>query len=202
VVAISNEHCVLLVNICFYGQDRDDKWYREDNLYPWLDIPFSISIDCDEFARKNGLLYSSWGIDSRVYVCDGRTNEITHIGNMLFLDFDDVKDIKSVYNKIALLIDDGLISSTPDIVRSKHGFHCYFYEVFDFSEVRNILLKPYISDYICDAFFRTTLKLKCSVLRLSKWKKGEYSPLELIEFGDTEDDVGKKFQLFVRSALQ
>jgi len=161
----------------------------------------SIYSDCDDFAKRHGLIYSSWGIDSRIYIRDGDTGSCDHIGNLLFLDFDDVSDELIVFNKIALLIDDGLVKSTPDIVKSKHGYHVYFYEVFTFDNIREIFGKPYISEYVCDAFFRTTLKLKCSVLRLSNWKKGEFSPSKLIVHGDTEDDIGRRFQAFVRGVL-
>lgn len=203
-----------LLDVCFYGQYQDGVWFRTDTLYPFDTSVEQIQLDCDNLMTRNRreleiddrieyirMSWLSWGIDSKVFMLNPLTNECGHVGNILFLDFDETGEFENVLRKIAYLQRDKLIKTNPDIVGSGNGFHVYVYEVFDFSVIRAILKKDYIYNSLCDKFFRTTMYLKCSVLRLSKIKKGKEQPLKLLESGYTNNEVGQLYQNFVRRCI-
>ena len=203
-----------LLDVCFYGQYQDDVWFRTDTLYPFETTVEQIQLDADNLIhnqrrdnvilgrnRRTKLAWLSWGVDSKVFLLNPLTNEVGHVGNILFLDFDESKDFEGVLRKIAYLQRDGYVTTNPDIVGSGNGFHVYFYEIFDFQMIRAILKKDYIYYSLCDKFFRSTMYLKCSVLRLSERKKGNKQPLKLLEPGYTDSEVGRLYQDFVRRCI-
>lgn len=201
-----SERLYPLLDICFYGQYTDESWFRFDKLYPFDTPVDKIVSDSKDFIeevrnKEKVVKYVSWGVDSKVFVMNGLTNEVGHVGNILFLDFDDGAEFESILRKIAYLQRDKLIHSNPDIVKSEHGFHVYVYEIFDFKHIASILKTEYIYTGICNKFFRSTMYLKSSVLRLSMVKKGKDSRLEIIERGYSIGEIGNLYKEFVRKCL-
>ncbi len=162
-----------IIDVCFYGQKSDGKWLRYDRfVYPYCTKEM-IDIWAKNIKNDNDMEYISWGIDSTVWTMDIHSQIKIQKGNIFILDMDVSGNYHEVTDDlISIILNNTTISVRPDIYKTGSGIHLYFFDLIDTEYLRRMMKQVFIQELVDDKFWKTTLKLGSSVLRLSDEKKG------------------------------